>query len=310
MSAATKAPWCESVAMAFGPFQPNPPIAGDHLVLNRLLPSQILAIILWAALVMFAPAVAATLTVVSFNVESDRDTSPHKVAQDIRAISAASAADLFGLAEVRGADDLAIYAEAAARKGADFRALLARNGGDDRVAILFNASALELRQVRELDRIPGSRKALVARFQHRTLATEFLFIVNHFNRRDTARRNRQALLIRDWVLAQDLPAILVGDYNFDYDPNKGRGNAAFEIFTEDPGLVWLQPPCIVAGTCPSTGTQCDDRFNSIMDFVLLAHQGRGWKGRSAILMQQPDYCERERRGYADHRPVLGVFEIR
>ncbi len=253
---------------------------------------------------------AETLAVVSFNVESDPDTAPALVAEDIAAISAAGAVDLFGLAEVRGEADLTVYASAAGRSGTNFRAILARQGEHDRVAMLYNASALELRRVFELDRFPGSRKALVGRFEHRASAAEFLFIVNHFNRRDTDRRNRQARLIRDWVLSQNLPAILVGDYNFDYDPVRRSGNAAFAIFTAAPGLIWLEPPCIAAGTCPATGTQCDARYNSIMDFVFLADRGHGWQGRSAILMQRPDYCERERRGYADHRPVLGVLKIR
>jgi len=264
--------------------------------------------LVWLALL--APAAAASLTVVSFNVESDRDTDPALVAADIAAIGQAGTIDLFGLAEVHDAADLEVYRQAAARPGAMFEAILARHGEHDRVALLYNATTLELHEVFELDRFPGSRKALVGRFRHRATGVEILFLVNHFNRRDTERRNRQARLIRDWVLAQDLPAILAGDHNFDFDPVRDEGNAAFASFTADSGLAWLRPPCIAAGSCPATGTQCDPRYNSIMDFVFLADRGRGWHGRSAILMQQPDYCERERRGYADHRPVLGVIEIR
>ncbi|MCA8926639.1 MAG: endonuclease [Alphaproteobacteria bacterium] len=253
---------------------------------------------------------AQVLTVVSFNVESDDDTQPARVAEDIAAISKAGAVDLFGLAEVQNAADLNVYARAASRPGAAFKPILARNGNEDRVAILYNAATLALDDVRELDRFPGSRKALVAQFAYRAKRLDFLFIVNHFNRGDAERRNRQARLIRDWVLAQDRPAILVGDYNFDYDPRKRRGNEAFEIFTADPGLVWLPVPCIAKGRCPATGTQCDRRFNSIMDFVFVADRGRGWRGRSAILMQQNGYCERERRGYSDHRPVAARILLR
>lgn len=262
---------------------------------------------------MLLPAVplcAATLAVVSFNVESDADTDPILVGQDIARISAAGSVDIFGLAEVRDEADLQVFQSAASRPGAAFQSVLARHGGHDRVAFLHNTATLELRDVFELERFPGSRKALVGQFVHRASAVEFLFLVNHFNRRDTERRRRQSRLIRDWVLDQDMPAILVGDYNFDFDPVKRLGNQAFAVFTADPGLVWLQPPCIAANSCPATGTQCDGRFNSIMDFVFLANRGRGWQGRSAILMQRPDYCERERRGYSDHRPVLSVIEIR
>jgi endonuclease/exonuclease/phosphatase family metal-dependent hydrolase len=256
-------------------------------------------------------AKAETLAVVSFNVESDRDTDPSLVGEEIAKISSDAKADLFGLAEVRDEADLAVFAAAANRPGATFESILAGHGEQDRVALLYNARALELREVFEMDRFPGSRKALVGRFRHRSAGVEFLFVVNHFNRRDTDRRNRQARLIRDWVLAQDLPAILVGDHNFDYDPVAKRGNEAFRIFTGKKGLAWVQPGCVAKGACPKTGTQCDARYNSIMDFVLVADQGRGWDALSEVLFaDRADYCERERRGYADHRPVLAWIGLR
>ena len=264
-----------------------------------------------SAVLLSSPARSAEmLSVISFNIESDQDTDPRKVAQEIAKLSAAGQVDLFGLAEVQNQFDADLYQKAADREGAGFRYLLAKNGNEDRVAILYNYDTLKFREVFELDRLPGSRKALIARFQHKTSDVEFLFIVNHFNRRDTERRQRQARLIRDWVLKQPLPAILVGDYNFDYDPSTQRGNRSFEIFTEDEGLVWLRPACVEDGTCPATGTQCDSRYNSISDFVFIADQKRGWKGLSKVLFQRANYCDRERRGYSDHRPVLGLIEVR
>jgi len=188
--------------------------------------------------------------------------------------------------------------------------MLAKHGNEDRVAILYNLDTLDLQQTFELIRFPGSRKALVGEFVHKASGIEFLFMVNHFNRRDTDRRRRQARLIRDWVLDHDLPAVLTGDHNFDFNPETLRGNRAFEIFTADQRLRWLRPKCLAARTCPPTGTQCDNRYNSIMDFVLIADRARGWRGMAEVLLKRPDYCERERRGYADHYPVRGVIEIR
>jgi len=43
---------------------------------------------------------------------------------------------------------------------------LAHNGNEDRVAILYNLDTLKFKEVFELDRFPGSRKALVGRFRH------------------------------------------------------------------------------------------------------------------------------------------------
>tara|TARA_R110002074_G_scaffold147623_1_gene298597 strand:- start:281 stop:1123 length:843 start_codon:yes stop_codon:yes gene_type:complete len=274
-----------------------------------LLP-RFIAGVLFAAFFASGLALAETLTVVSFNVESDRDTDPAKVADDIARISSSASVDLFGLAEVQNEADAGIFQKAADRDGGRFRYLLAKHGNEDRLAILYNYDALEFLDVSELERFPGSRKALVGRFRHKAAGLEFLFIVNHFNRGDIERRRRQASLIRDWVLDQPLPAVLVGDYNFDFDPKTGRGNSAFEIFVAKSGLDWLQPQCVAAGSCPATGTQCDSRYNSISDFVFIADKRRGWPGVSDILLQRADYCERERNGYADHRPVLGLIDIR
>ena len=257
-----------------------------------------------------AEARPRVLSVVSFNVESDRDTDPQLVGRVIARISRTHGVDLFGLAEVGSQADAQVFAMAASRDGGSFEPILAGNGDRDRVAILYNADTLKLSRTFELDRFPGSRKAMVAQLSDRASGQDFLFIANHFNRRDTDRRNRQAQLVRDWVLAQDLPAILVGDFNFDFDPLTGRGNAAFGIFTADPALRWVRPECIASGTCPKTGTQCDRRFNSIMDFVLVADHGRNWPAVSEVLFrEQADYCDRERNGGSDHRPVLGLITL-
>jgi endonuclease/exonuclease/phosphatase family metal-dependent hydrolase len=269
-----------------------------------------LSLTMFAALGCAQMAYADTLSVISFNVESDRDTDPRRVGEDIAKISSGAGVDLFGLAEVKNEEDVRIFQQAARREGGQFRFLLAKNGDEDRVAILYNVNTLKFREVLELDRFPGSRKALVGRFRHKAAGLEFLFIVNHFNRGDVERRQRQAALLRDWVLDQELPAVLVGDFNFDFDPQSGRGNKAFEIFTAKRGLDWIRPDCVTKGNCPATGTQCDGRYNSIMDFIFVADQRRGWEGLAEVLFQRADYCERERRGYADHRPVLGLIAIK
>ncbi len=213
------------------------------------------------------------LTVLSFNVESDRDTDPAKVAEDMALIS--KGIDLVGLVEVSGEQNAKLHSDAVERPGNQLRYLKARHGNEDSMAIFYNLTTLKFKEVFELDRFPGSRKALVGRFRHKKTGLEFLFIVNHFNRRDVTRRQRQSELIRDWVLSQKLPAILVGDYNFDFNPDTLTGNQAFDIFTEKKGLVWLRPEYLSDNSCPATGTQCDRHYNSIMDFVFVADKKRG-----------------------------------
>lgn len=273
--------------------------------LARCLPYLLPLVLVWASAGM---AAGGQLSVISFNVESDRDTDPRKVAGDITQIG--KDADLFGLAEVESEKDAETYRRAAEKTGAPFGKVFARHGDRDRLVILYNRNTLTFQVARELERFPGSRKALVGRFVHKASAIEFLFIVNHFNRRDGKRRRRQAELIRDWVLKQPLPAVLTGDHNFDFDPRTMQGNRAFEVFNASPDLLWVRPECLKAGDCPPNGTQCDQRFNSIMDMVLIADKGRGWRAISDVLLKRADYCARERKGWADHRPVAAVIAIR
>lgn len=286
-------------------FQPSPYERAARRQLGLCLAVGLLAVTVLPSAVRAADG---QLSIVSFNVESDRDTDPGKVADDIALVG--KGADLFGLAEVASERDLEVFRLGAERSGAPFEALFARAGDQDRLAILYNVKTLLFRGVRELDRFPGSRKAMIGRFVHRQSQIEFLFMVNHFNRRDTERRRRQAVLIRDWILDQPLPVVVTGDHNFDFNPKTMQGNLSFDLFTQDPGLQWVRPLCLEERSCPPNGTQCDARFNSIMDFVLIADQGRGWRAVSDVMLKGQDYCQRERRGWSDHRPVGAVIVIR
>jgi len=246
------------------------------------------------------------LTIVSFNVESGDDTDPAKVAEDMATI--ADGVDLWALTEVENKAAANVFREGTA-VDTNVRYILGNSGHGDRLTILYNLDTLKLKGTEELDHLPGSRKPLVAHLQHKESRVEFLFVVSHFNRRDATRRQNQAERLRKWARGRKLPVILAGDFNFDFDPKTGRGNRAFEIFTQGRDVHWVIPRCVAAGNCPGTGTQCDPKYNSILDFVFLAGPAKDWDGRSEILFRERDYCRRDRRGYADHRPVIAVLRV-
>lgn len=266
------------------------------------------------------PAFAFDLSVVSYNVESDNDTDPAKVIQDIERISASH---IWGLVEVDTAD-LEAYRAAV---GQNF-VLIAGNTGlstsrpDDRLAIIFDPDVLEqIGQEEELSAAGGSRHPLLAKFKVTATGDEFWFVVNHLQRGREKTRQAQADWLNEWAQNRadnvNPPAIiLVGDYNFDVTPYTMRGNAAFEIFMEDGMFRWVVPPCITDDSCPLTGTGCHPHFNSILDFVFLAGPARHWSANSEILFQnESDYCDNERLtvggqmvpGGADHRPVRAIL---
>ncbi|MGF1482248.1 MAG: lamin tail domain-containing protein [Cyanophyceae cyanobacterium] len=248
------------------------------------------------------------LTIISYNVESDdiNDTNPQQVAEDIQQIEPA---DLWGLSEVRGDEDAQVFQEAISRSGVNYESRISETGGSDRLQILFNPQRLRLIESEELSGFGGTRSPLVGRFEFLPNKQEFLFTVNHFNRGDEQKRQRQAENLRNWAREQTLPVIAAGDYNFDVSIQTQEGNEAYRIFTQDDTFTWLKPPCLSSGTCPPTGTQCDSRFDSILDFVFLAGEAKQWRAESQILFQEQPVCEKEERGYSDHYPVAAQIQV-
>lgn len=251
----------------------------------------------------------ATITIVTYNTESDADTDPVLVAEDIARI--AEGVDLWALTEV-GAKlgSVKTYRDAAASSGARYRYVLGKHGKADRLAVLYDIGKFQEESTRELTHIPGSRKPLVVELRHKQSGIRFFLVANHFNRRDAERRQVQAEELRKWAIRRRLPVILAGDFNFDFDPKTGEGNAAFDIFMEGEGILMLEPACVANGNCPRTGTQCDQKYNSILDFVFLSGHADEWTGSAEILMRERATCVRDRQGHADHRPVKAVIEIR
>jgi endonuclease/exonuclease/phosphatase family metal-dependent hydrolase len=268
----------------------------------------LILLVMFVAIAPAFPATAEPLSIISYNVESDDldDTDPHLVAEDIREIVGA---DLWGLSEVADQAAADIFTEAVAVSGSDFKSIFGTTGSLDKLQIIYNQNKLDLLEREELDNIGGSRSPLVAHFKFLPTGQEFLFTVNHFNRGSESKRNQQAENLRDWAEAQSLPVIAVGDYNFDFDLAQKKGNKAFDIFLRKDVMTWIKPNCLKTNSCPPTGTQCDPKYASILDYVFVSQIAKKWPCESDILFVQKQVCQKEKDGFSDHYPLMANFSI-
>lgn len=263
----------------------------------------------------WSSAVAVDLTFVSFNVESDADTTPSAVARDISRIPAS---DVWALSEV-SPRDFETYRMAV---GENYRMFRGSTGGSDRLAIIYDPDVLSVvDEAVELSDAGGSRHPLMAVFAVNETNEEVWVVANHLQRgsgEDAAfngTRQNQAAWLNRWAAehseAERVPSmVLIGDFNFDVSQSTRRGNRSYEIFTRNGIFRWVEPSCLADSSCPATGTQCNPRFGSILDFVFLAGAAREWEASSEILFKNdPTYCENDDDGGADHFPVRAVLSF-
>jgi hypothetical protein len=132
------------------------------------------------------PALAHTLTVGSFNVESggaDIDTVASRIALQ-------TDVDLWGLSEVQNASAAEVLRTAMENAtGATVRAVVGTTGGADRLVVLLNESRLTFVKHFELNGTiiqacgsKNSRAPLVVEFKVKGLERRMWFMVNHFQR--------------------------------------------------------------------------------------------------------------------------------
>lgn len=258
----------------------------------------LLGLALGSGLLWWWPAAEVEpLTLIVLNVESDPDTDPAVVAADLARLPRA---DLWGLSEVEDAQALDRFRLAV---GERYQAVLGGTGGSDRLGLLYDPARLKVLEVRDLA-AGGKRDPLVARVIDRRDGRELLVVVVHLDWFDGAVRRAQARVLREWAQRQSLPVIMAGDFNFDWRPSRGRGDAGFDVLTEGGTLRWVEPDCVGQGTCPATGTACEEGQDLIRDFVFVGGPARNWPAESSILLPEPGHCARDALGGTDHRPVL------
>ena len=276
--------------------------------------SKIIAIALVGATAWVGPATAEAISIVSFNTESDADTVPRMVARDMTQIRGI---DIWGLSEVAGFDAVQRFVGAARTAGnSQYRFILSRTGGGDRLAIIYDSRKFDLLETSELDEVryrpDGSlssnmRGQLAARFRLQGSTTEFIFAVNHLKccGNGVGFRLGQISTIKEWANRQNVPAIVVGDFNTPVSPDQAQEmSPGFRALIDGNTFEWVAPP--LAERVP---TQCHPNFMSMLDFVFVSGVAKNWQNSAQILYTEPDYCVREVGGTSDHRPVKAVFEI-
>lgn len=213
--------------------------------------------------------------------------------------------DIVGLTEVKEAN-AALYTQAASfgegAKGSattDFKYVTGTTGGADRMVILWDNKRFEkIGQLQELSNLnPGNYRApLFVRLKLRNTSIEFLFMVNHLARGNSQVRQQQATGLKNWAAQQSLPVIAVGDYNFDYNIDDGKGNQAMDNMLVGNVWKWIYPNRVYK-------TQGSRSYNGLLDFIFVANQPASWEIDSRIITEGFLDMYNDRRG--DHRPVEG-----
>lgn len=244
------------------------------------------------------------IAVLGWNVESGGN-NPFYIAHQL---SVLHGYDLIGLTEVR--EEFApLYAQAAAygegygRTDPDFQYALGATGRSDRMMLIWDARRFELIDGPfEIDALNDGRhrSPLYGHFRLNGTEESFLFMVNHLARGSEEMRQQQAAGLAQWATQQDLPVIAPGDYNFDYSLDTHTGNPAMSLFLQNGVFQWVRPAELTVSNAALN-------YNSILDFLFVAHVPSHWNVSSKTLTQGfrfPDSDES-----SDHRPIQGIILI-
>lgn len=260
--------------------------------------------LLCSASLVTSAVLAADIRIISYNVESDHDTSASEVAKDIREIGPA---DIWALQEVANQTDMFVLREATEAEGRDMWFELSLAGGGDRLAIVYDRKHFEAEEgPEELTGVGGSRPPLWIRLSEKETGLTLNVVNNHLNRDNANLRRDQAKKLREWAELSDEPTIILGGFNFDLEvpdwiQGSLKGNRAFHNFTRSPSSVtWVE-------YTPKTKTQCSDRYNSVLDFVFVSGGARSCGASAGLLFTDTEYCDKEATGGANHRPVAVTF---
>lgn len=226
----------------------------EHKMKLARIPSLFLAAVI--VTVAVAPSYAQRrVLVLSWNVES----GDNETATIVKQLEDFEGFDILGLTEVKfsNATDYADAAEvgegAKSSSSSDFRHVVSSSGAGDRMMIIWDNKRFEkIGNKTELTSFNDGttnhqlndgnhRSPMFCNFKIRGTNIEFLFMVNHLARGNTNLRNKQATGLKAWVMAQELPVIAVGDWNFDYDIDDGEGNQAFKNLLADDVWKWARP---------------------------------------------------------------------
>ena len=250
-----------------------------------------------------APDDDSAITVVTWNIGLD-DADLTVIADRMAAFEGV---DLWALQETNAAAGAVLEAAAEDGENADFRRELGASGSDLRLLSLYNADRFELLDAWEEDSINttgNARAPLVLALKDRRTGVLFYLMNNHLYRSRDDERHKQAQLLRGWGEGASPPVIAAGDYNFDWDDNRGAvdHDLGYDLMTADGAWQWVKPATIVP-------TQCTDSlpctYDDVLDFVFTAGPAQGWRAESEIVVAPGDFPDDTRK--SDHRPVMATF---
>ena len=248
---------------------------------------------------------SSQFTVESWNVDSI-DPDPHMAALHI---AETEGVHLWGLCGVRNEWWAELFRAAAAEDGQrGMTGILSPTRGSDRLLILYDPARFELIRSFEFswDDEPWHRPdlvlrpALIAQLRHNPTGQEFFFMVNCLHPKWTAQ---QVHKIAQWAGRQSLPVIAAGTYYFQHnlgpEPLRCEGQAGLSRLLADGVFQWVRPEELV--------TTYDSPFNTIEDFLFVAHAAGKMYGQSRIVVGPDDFARGRPTGA--HRPVRATFTI-
>jgi endonuclease/exonuclease/phosphatase family metal-dependent hydrolase len=208
--------------------------------------------------------------------------------------------------------------------GEDFQVVLSEQGGHDRVGLAWRASRFDREDAPAAAApqvVPGVegpfewqgqtlrfRPSVYVRLRDRLNGRALVLCASHLARSNRsagpAMRRRQAELLRGWLQHFEEPVILVGDFNFDFDLERGdTDNSGYTTLTQGDVFRWARPAQLVGTHSSREG----GAGRSVLDFVFVANGARSWPYQSQIVTRPDDFSPPERA--SDHRPVRTVFQL-
>ena len=243
------------------------------------------------------------LNLVAWNVESGGN-SPQIIAKQLQDFSGC---DIVALNEC-GRKNVPFYNTAL---GANYQAFISQTGGADHLVILFDTERFELLEQKEMASYRQHllnngthRSPIYVRLKERKTKLEFIFMTNHLARRDESLRRRQAAGLREWARDISTPIIAMGDFNFDYNFRKRKGNESFSEFMKDNVWQWVTPDPLIDTNW--SGRVKDSYPDSMLDFVFVANGFKKIKSKSSIIVREGDFPDSHLT--SDHRATMA--EIR
>jgi endonuclease/exonuclease/phosphatase family metal-dependent hydrolase len=241
------------------------------------------------------PFVAADdLKIVSWNVESG-GAKPAFVGGQIAEFVGV---DIWGLSEVQAGDAAGYAAKCGVGEAGTFKHIVGTTGNSDRLVIVYNEAKVSLVEGKELLDLSAQtgRAPLLAKFKTVASGHEFIFMVNHLHRTNPTKRMAQAVGLEAWAKTQALPAVLVGDYNFDVNVTTKLGNPEFVAMTDENVFKWVEP----------TPFRATHKGGSILDFVFLSGSAKNWAAKTEVVTLSDDVVNTL--DGSDHRPLMAHFK--